>query len=484
MSEPDPLVAQRLGKCQALRDQGLDPYANDARPSHDIAAFIAAFADQPTPPAEQNCCLVGRVMAANSFGKAAFLRLADGSGGERLARMQIYLRAGELPAAAQQALALLDLGDFVAATGHPMRTRTGELTLAARDLRVIGKALRPLPEKWHGLADVEKRHRARYLDLISNEEVRRVFVLRARLVALLRAYLDEQGFVEVETPTMHPIVGGATARPFVTHHQALDIPLYLRVAPELYLKRLLVGGLPRVFEIGRNFRNEGMSPLHSPEFTMLEFYQAFADADAMMAHTEAIFDRLAASVLGDARQVTWQGHAVNLRPPYRRLRMVDAVAEATGVAAEELAGLAAVQALCRQRGLVVEGAWGAHLAALFEHLAEPGLVQPTFVTDFPAEVSPLARRAADGSVWVDRFELYAGGRELANAFSELNDPIDQRARFAAQGGEVDEDYLRALEHGMPPAGGCGIGIDRLVMLMTEQDSIREVVLFPLMRPER
>jgi len=408
------------------------------------------------------------------------------------ARLQIYLRQDELGEAAYADALRLDIGDYVEVEGYLFRTRTGELTVMVRRIRLLCKALRPLPEKWHGLRDVERRLRQRYLDLLANEEVRQVFVLRSQLIQAIRDFLNQRGFLEVETPMMQPVPGGAAARPFVTYHNALDRELYLRIAPELYLKRLLVGGFERVYEINRNFRNEGLSTEHNPEFTMLEFYMAYADYRQLMGFTEELFAEVAQKVLGRL-EVEYAGERIDLSPPWRRVSLFEAIEEYGGVAEAELRDYAAAAAVAERLGVEVRpgDSWGKLVVRIFEAVAEEKLVQPTFVVDFPTEVSPLSKVRADRPELVERFELFVGGREIANAFSELNDPLEQRRRFEAQAKEraagdeeahrLDEDFLLALEYGMPPAAGEGIGIDRLVMLFTGASSIREVILFPQLR---
>ncbi len=389
----------------------------------------------------------------------------------------------------------LDIGDIVGVWGHLFRTKTKELTIEARGLRLLTKCLRPLPEKWHGLADVEARYRQRYVDLMVNPEVRDLFEKRSRIVRLLRRFFEERDFLEVETPMMQAIPGGAAARPFVTHHNALNMDLYLRVAPELFLKRLLVGGFERVFELNRNFRNEGISVRHNPEFTMLEFYQAYATYDDLMRLTEELFVTLAEEVVGSL-QVSFADHVINLKPPWRRLTIKEAVVQHGGAEEQEIGTLEGLQHFAKQEGLHVDlnVSYGNLLVEVFEQVAESQLIQPTFMTGYPLEVSPLARKNDMNPALVDRFELYIGGREVANAFSELNDPADQRQRFLQQvearnagddtANPIDDDYVRALEYGMPPAAGEGIGIDRLVMFFTDSPSIRDVILFPLLRPQR
>ncbi|MGH7931460.1 MAG: lysine--tRNA ligase, partial [Candidatus Binatia bacterium] len=389
----------------------------------------------------------------------------------------------------------LDVGDIVGVSGHLFRTRTRELTLEARELTLLTKCLRPLPEKWHGLADVEARYRQRYVDLMVNPEVREVFEKRSRIVRHLRRFFEERDFLEVETPMMQAIPGGAAARPFVTHHNTLDMELYLRVAPELFLKRLLVGGFERVFELNRSFRNEGISVRHNPEFTMLEFYQAYATFDDLMQLTEELFVGIANEINGSLL-VSYGGHTLDLSPPWRRLTLAEAISVYGGAKPGEIDTLEGLRQFGRGKNLRVDfdARYGNLLVEIFEEVAETQLIQPTFTTGYPIEVSPLARKNDHNPAWVDRFELYIGGRELANGFSELNDPVDQRQRFLEQmaarvaGDEtanpIDDDYVRALEFGMPPAAGEGIGIDRLVMFFTDSPAIRDVILFPLLRPQR
>jgi len=394
-----------------------------------------------------------------------------------------------------QVFSRLDIGDIVGIRGRLFRTRTGELTVMVEEAELLAKSLRPLPEKWHGLTDLETRYRQRYVDLIVNPHCREIFIIRSRTVDFLRRFLTERGFLEVETPMMQPIPGGATARPFKTHHHTLDMDLYLRVAPELYLKRLVVGGLERVFEINRNFRNEGISTQHNPEFTMLEFYQAYATYRDLMELTEAMFSLLVQEIKGQM-SVNYQGTRIDFQPPWKRLSIREGLIAYGELKEEDLEDRGKLLAYGKNLGLELEGnePRGKIWVDLFEKLVEPHLLQPTFVTEYPIEDSPLARRNDQRSEFVDRFELYIFGREIANAFSELNDPQDQKLRFLEQAkakargdeetGLVDEDYIRALEYGMPPAAGEGIGIDRLVMLLTDSPSIRDVILFPQMRPEK
>jgi lysyl-tRNA synthetase class 2 len=445
--------------------------------------------------------VAGRVLGVRSFGKARFLVLSDG-----LQRLQVYVRADTTDDRSFQIVTHVDLGDHIGVEGRLFRTKTKELTVWAERVEFLVKGLLPLPEKWHGLTDIETRYRQRYLDLIVNPDSRQVFETRVRVVAAVRRFLDARGFLEVETPMMQPIAGGALARPFVTHHNALDLQLYLRVAPELYLKRLVVGGFERVYEINRNFRNEGISTQHNPEFTMLEFYEAYVDYQHLIVLTETMLSQVVDEVTGstDAR---FGEHIVSFAPPYQRLSLRAAVAEAATERLREAGTtgpMPVTEADLRDRNRAADAArlLGVDVApadgsgkiamALFEALWEDRLVQPTFVYDFPTEVSPLSKQKADDPDTVERFELYAGGFEIANGFSELNDPAEQRRRFEAQlrdraagnaeAHRMDEDYIRALEYGLPPTGGEGIGIDRLVMLITNSPSIRDVILFPLLRP--
>jgi len=486
-------VAARRAKLAELGRLGCAAYPSGFRPRNTAADLSARHGETPGPALEATpvaASLAGRLMAIRDFGKAAFVALQDRTG-----RLQVYVQRAVVGEQAFAIFRQLDLGDVAGFEGRLFRTRTGELTLQAETVRYLAKALRPLPEKWHGLQDVETRYRQRYLDLLVNPEVRRVFQTRAAVLQGLRAFFTARGYLEVETPMMQAVAGGALARPFVTHHNALDTDLYLRVAPELFLKRLVVGGFERVFELNRSFRNEGISTEHNPEFTMLEFYQAYATYEDLMTLTEELFATLATDLVGGPR-LPWGAHEIDLTPPWPRLAVRELVMRATGLSGREVDDEERLRALAAERGIAVPAGTphGKLLVEVFEKTAEAGLVQPTFVVDYPVEVSPLARLADRDARIVDRFELLVGGRELANGFSELNDPDDQRARFEAQlearraGDEeahaMDEDYVRALEHGMPPAAGEGIGVDRLVMLLTNSVSIREVILFPQLRPER
>ena len=485
----NPLVRRRLEKLEALRLSGVDPFGQRFPVTHwggELARRHQDASDDALK-AVGPVTVAGRVVALRHHGKTCFAHLMDQTG-----RIQLYARADGLGDEYARFVEL-DTGDFVGVTGEMFRTRTGELTVAVKTFAFLAKSLRPLPEKWHGLKDVETRYRQRYVDLIVNAEAREIFSMRARLVHGIRAFLDARGFLEVETPMMQPIPGGAIARPFKTHHNALDLDLYLRIAPELYLKRLLVGGFERVYEINRNFRNEGISTLHNPEFTTLEFYQAYADYSDLMELTESLFVELAHALRGSL-SLTWGEHSLDLKPPWRRLAFFDGISQALGLGVTPATDVATIARAAAPRGIAHDGgpAWKLW-KDVFETLVEPTLVQPTFVIDFPTELSPLAKRKRDNPQLVDRFELFVARHEMANAYSELNDPIDQLARFReqaalqARGDDeahwLDEDYVRALEYGMPPAAGEGIGIDRLLMMFANQPSIRETILFPLLRPE-
>lgn len=491
--ESNEQIEVRRQKLARRRESGAILYPNDFKPTHSASGLVEEFADAGADvlqSAPKDIRIAGRIMAIRRMGKASFFHLQD-----RRGRLQVYVQQNTLGEQAYGLFRSLDVGDIVGVWGHLFRTRTKELTLDAQGLRLLTKCLRPLPEKWHGLADVEARYRQRYVDLMVNAEVRRAFEKRSQIIRLVRRFFEERDFLEVETPMMQAIPGGAAARPFVTHHNALDMELYLRVAPELFLKRLLVGGFERVFELNRNFRNEGISVRHNPEFTMLEFYQAYATFDDLMGTTEALFARIAEEVHGGLRLPCGE-QMIELAPPWRRLTVHDAVMEYGGAGDKDLDTLDNLRDFARKKALRVDltAPYGNLLLEVFEEVAEARLIQPTFVTGYPIEVSPLARQSEQNPALVDRFELYIGARELANAFSELNDPADQRERFLQQmearkagddtANPIDDDYVRALEYGMPPAAGEGVGIDRLVMLFTNSPSIRDVILFPLLRPER
>ncbi len=493
------LVRRRHEKLQALRAGGVDPFGTRFPVSHWAGPLHSRWDAAPEEELRGAgpVSVAGRVMSIRHHGKSCFAHVLDQTG-----TVQLYARADVL-GDAYAGFTDLDVADFVGVTGDLMRTRTGELTIQVKAWTFLSKSVRPLPEKWHGLRDVETRYRQRYVDLLVNPGVRDVFRLRTRLIQTVRAFLDARGFLEVETPVMQPIPGGAAARPFATHHNALDIPLFLRIALELHLKRLVVGGLDRVYELGRIFRNEGVSTQHNPEFTMLEFYQAYADYGDLMELTESLFVELGQALTGGLA-LTYQGERIDLTPPWRRLRYLDAVAEAIGLERGELRDRERIRTAAREaagRRDLDAGAWGWGAATpayqmwkdVFETFVEPTLVQPTFVIDFPTELSPLARQKREDPSLVDRFELFVARMEVANAYSELNDPLEQRRRFEQQfhareaGDEeahrLDEDYIRALEYGLPPTAGEGIGIDRLIMLFADRPSIRDVILFPLLRPE-
>ncbi|MDA1306277.1 MAG: lysine--tRNA ligase [Acidobacteria bacterium] len=490
---------QRRAKLNELIALGVSPYPVQFERTHTVSELVATFGETSGPDleaAQPQIRAAGRILSMRTFGKANFLEISDG-----LTRLQVYVRADSIPERDFAIFSRLDLGDHIGVIGRMFRTKTNELTIFAAGLEFLAKCLLPLPEKWHGLTDIETRYRQRYLDLIVNPDSRRVFEVRAKVVAGIRQFLNARGFLEVETPMMQPIAGGALARPFTTHHNALDLPLYLRIAPELYLKRLTVGGFEKVYEINRNFRNEGISTQHNPEFTMLEFYEAYVDYQHLMTMTEEMLVEVARDVTGGA-ETTFNGTAISFAAPFRRLSLRHAAAEA----ASERLGRSISEPDLRDRTKAAEVAKALHLevhashgagkiaTTIFEALWEDQLIQPTFVFDFPTEVSPLSKQKPDDPDTVERFEMYAGGFEVANGFSELNDPVEQRRRFEdqikgraagdAEAHQMDEDYVRALEYGLPPTGGEGIGIDRLVMLLTGSPSIRDVILFPLMRPQQ
>ncbi|PCH55069.1 MAG: lysine--tRNA ligase [Legionellales bacterium] len=480
----------RQEKLQALRDKG-NPYPNDFK-RLDYAAKVleehAAAAQEQLAALEKRVVVAGRIMMRRIMGKASFVQLQDMSG-----QIQIYLKLSELPDGVYAAFKDWDLGDIIGVHGTVFRTKTGELSIKASNIQLLTKALRPLPDKWHGLTDKETKYRQRYLDLIVNEDTRKTFRTRSEIIKFIRNFLEKKGFMEVETPMMHVIPGGATARPFITHHNSLDMDLYLRVAPELYLKRLVVGGMEQVFEINRNFRNEGLSTRHNPEFTMVEFYKAYADYTDMMDLTEAMLKEMAQSVKGSTK-ISYQDQEIDFAASFVRMTIAESVVQYNdNIDANNINDKEILLAYSKKLGVAADGSWGLGKLqfALFEKTVEEKLIQPTFITEYPVEVSPLARKNNANPEITDRFELFIAGREIANAFSELNDAADQAARFKAQAEQLasgdneamhyDADYINALEHGMPPTAGEGIGIDRLVMLFTDSAAIRDVILFPQMR---
>jgi lysyl-tRNA synthetase, class II len=480
----DELIAQRKEKLEALRARGIDPYPPRFAPTRTTAEATDLTPAEGTGP---DVTIAGRIMAMRGMGKATFADVRDGSG-----RIQAYFKKETLGPDAYSLLKEIDLGDFLGLSGHLFRTRTGEPTIEVRELTLLAKSLRPLPEKWHGLQDVEGRYRQRYLDLISNAEARKIFEVRSKAIARIRRFLDERGFLEVETPILQGVAGGAAARPFITHHNTLDRDFYLRIAIELYLKRLIVGGFDRVYEIGRIFRNEGVSTKYNPEFTMLELYQAYGDYNAIMALVEEMVFTIASEVL-DTPTVPYGEHTIDFTPPWPRVRLRDAILERSGIDYDLYPDADSLRTAFRNSGHHAEDAWGRGklIDELMTIFVEPHLIQPTFLIDYPIELSPLAKRKPGEPNTVERFEFFICGRECGNAYTELNDPIDQRERFIeqaalrARGDEdaevADEDFLIALEHGMPPTGGLGIGIDRLIMALTGVPSIREVILFPALR---
>ena len=491
------ILSERRQKLRALRASGQPAYPNDVRPSHRAEPLHERYASHSRETLESEhvaVALAGRIMLKRVQGKASFLTLQDATG-----RIQLYLNDEGVGAEAHDEIKHWDLGDQIACEGVLFKTMKGELSVRCHRLRMVAKGLRPLPDKFHGLHDTETRYRQRYVDLIVNPDSRHVFVTRSKALSALRSFMTDHSFLEVETPMLHPIPGGAAAKPFVTHHNALAQEMFLRIAPELYLKRLLVGGFERVYEVNRNFRNEGLSPRHNPEFTMMEFYAAYTDYRWVMDFTESVLRHLAEVTTGSA-VLSYAGQTVDLSQPFERLTIVQAILRhAPDIPAESLEDIGALSALLRKKGAdlskppLLNAGLGTLQLALFEEVAEAKLWNPTFIIDYPVEVSPLARASDARPGVTERFELFITGREIANGFSELNDPEDQAARFSAQveakeaGDEeamfFDADYIRALEVGMPPAGGCGIGIDRLVMLLTDSPSIRDVILFPALRRE-
>ncbi|MCX7913718.1 MAG: lysine--tRNA ligase [Thermodesulfovibrionales bacterium] len=491
MEETNVLIEQRLKKLDELRRIGIDPYDGQFIPDSRTIDILSKFKDASQEFLENEKITVkvaGRIIALRDFGKAVFAHLQDYT-----SKIQLYFRKDILN---EKFLLIkkLDIGDIIGVVGKVFRTKTNELTIEVADFLFLSKSLRPLPEKWHGLRDIETRYRQRYVDLIVNPQVKEIFIKRSAIIKAIRDFLEQNDFIEVETPMMHQIPGGATAKPFLTHHNALGIDLYLRIAPELYLKRLLVGGYERVFELNKNFRNEGISTRHNPEFTMLEFYIAYRDYIFLMTFTEELFTYVANRVLGTLK-IPYGEHVIDLTPPWKRIYMMDALYE-RGLPESIVSDQKALLKWAKDRGVTLENANSIPkiLDEIFKELVEPDLIQPTFVIDYPVELSPLAKKKRDDPKFVERFELFIASREIANAFSELNDPIDQKERFLKQleakslGDEeahwMDDDFIRALEYGMPPAAGEGIGIDRLVMLFTNSPSIRDVILFPQLKPEQ
>ncbi|KIL52545.1 lysine--tRNA ligase [Jeotgalibacillus soli] len=480
----------RRDKMESIREKGMDPFGkrfDRTHGSNDIKAQYNEYAKEQLDEIETSVTIAGRIMTKRGKGKAGFAHIQDLQG-----QIQLYVRKDSVGEEAYELFNTADLGDIVGVTGSVFRTQVGELSVKVKSFELLSKALRPLPEKFHGLKDVEQRYRQRYLDLITSEESKNTFILRSRIIQAMRRYLDQNGYLEVETPMLHSIAGGAAARPFITHHNALDMELYMRIAIELHLKRLIVGGLEKVYEIGRVFRNEGISTRHNPEFTMIELYEAYADYQDIMNLTENLVSHIAKEVLGTT-VVPYGDHEVELTPNWTRLHMVDAVKQVTGVDFWREMSNEEAHAIAKEHGVEVKDSmeYGHIVNEFFEQKVEETLVQPTFIYGHPVEISPLAKKNPDDPRFTDRFELFIVGREYANAFTELNDPIDQRERFEAQlaekaagndeAHEMDDDFVEALEYGMPPTGGLGIGIDRLVMLLTNSPSIRDVLLFPLMR---
>jgi lysyl-tRNA synthetase, class II len=492
MEDYNELIQQRFKKMAEISASGVKTYAG----KFTVTAAAQNLQDKYGQTTKEDLekerievTVAGRLVAMRSFGKACFSHIQDGSG-----RIQLYFQKNTLGDEHYGLFKKLDIGDFIGAKGFLFRTKTNELTVEVEKFSLLSKSLRPLPEKWHGLTDVELRYRQRYVDLIVNPDVKKVFIMRTRIIHAIRSFLNSRGYLEVETPMMQSIPGGATARPFKTFHNALGMELFLRIAPELYLKRLLVGGFERIYEINRNFRNEGISTRHNPEFTMLEFYTAYADYQDLIEMTETMISTVAQDVLGTTK-VEYEGHQINLSPPWKRMTYMDSMREA-GVPAVVFVQKDKAREYARKLGASMKGGepMGKVLNEIFEVLVEPKLIQPTFITDYPTDISPLSKKRDDNPDYVERFELFVVGRELANAFSELNDPVDQKERFMKQVSEreagdeeahqMDEDFIRALEYGMPPAAGEGIGIDRLVMLLTGSTSIRDVILFPQMKKEK
>ncbi|ALS24828.1 MULTISPECIES: lysine--tRNA ligase [Paenibacillus] len=488
--ELNELLKIRRNKLDELRGMGIDPFGQKFERTHHAGDIFKAYEDKTQEELEAlsaEVSIAGRIMQKREMGKAGFAHLQDITG-----KIQIYVRADAVGETKYRAYNLLDIGDLIGIRGTVFKTKTGELSVKAKSVEILSKSLLPLPEKYHGLKDVELRYRQRYVDLIMNQDVQQTFITRSKIIQSMRRYLDSRGYLEVETPTLHAIAGGAAARPFITHHNALDMQLYMRIAIELHLKRLIVGGMEKVYEIGRVYRNEGISTRHNPEFTMIELYEAYADYKDIMKLTEEMIAHIAQEVLGTTK-ITYQGQEIDLSPPWRRVSMVEAIKEVVGVDFSADISDEEAHRLAKEHKVPVEPmmTYGHIVNQFFETFVEQTLIQPTFVTGHPVAISPLAKKNDQDPRFTDRFELFIVAREHANAFTELNDPIDQRERFEAQlaereqgndeAHEMDEDFIRALEYGMPPTGGLGIGIDRLVMLLTDAPSIRDVLLFPLMR---
>jgi len=493
MDETSELTQQRVRKLEALRREGADPFPNNFRVTHtseDIKERFGSVSDEELKSVGETFCLAGRIIAIRDFGKTSFIHIQDRKG-----KIQAYIQKDALGEKTFQLFKTLDMGDFVGIEGKIFRTKTRELTLQVQRFQLLVKSLRPLPEKWHGLTDIEARYRYRYLDLIANPRVKEIFLTRSRVIQKIRDFFTQRDFIEVETPMMHPIPGGATAKPFKTYHNALGMELYMRVAPELFLKRLVIGGLERIFEINRCFRNEGISTLHNPEFTMVEFYQSYATYEDMMEMTEELLCSTVQETHGGL-SLTFQGKEINFTPPWRKIQFRESLLESgrfdSAILKDPLKAREAAKGLGLEVGKTASH--GRILADLFKETVEPYLLQPTFITHYPTEVSPLSRQNGSDPEVVDRFELFISGREIANGFSELNDPVEQRERFLQQLKErvdeadsslrLDEDFIHALEHGMPPTAGEGIGIDRWIMLLTDVPSIRDVIFFPLLRLEK
>lgn len=492
MEDINELIRERIKKLNRLRESGIDPYGFPFDVKDRASEIFERYGQkgkEELDSARYNCTIAGRIISMRDFGKAAFAHIQDSTG-----RIQVYFRR-DVIGDKYSLLKNIDIGDILGISGRLFRTKTDELTIEVNDFSLLCKSLRPLPEKWHGLRDVEIRYRQRYLDLVVNPQIKDIFIKRSRLIKAIRNFFDERGFIEVETPMMHQIPGGATARPFKTHHNAIGIDLYMRIAPELYLKRLLVGGYERVYELNKNFRNEGISTKHNPEFTMLEFYIAYVDYKYLMDLTEELLTYLCKEVVGSMKVPYGDNGVIDFTPPWQRLTMKEAMIQ-EGVDEEIFKDRDRAMDFALRNHIEVDknASHGKVIDEIFKEKVEPKLIQPTFIMDYPVELSPLAKRKKDEPEFVERFELFIGAREIANAFSELNDPADQRERFLNQvearqiGDEeanyMDEDFIRALEYGMPPAGGEGIGIDRLVMIMTNSPSIRDVILFPQLKPEQ